>query len=341
MTEHLRPLRLGEILDRTAQLYRRNFLTFAGTAAAPTAITVLLFAAAGGAGAGFGHRLVNAGNAPGVLAAGLVLFLLVAIPVITVATVVAHAALTLAAVGAHLGQPLKILAALKSVWPHFGRYLWLVILEGLVLAGVPGVVAIVAVAAAGGLGALMGGGAATGALIGFVTFLVVIAAVVYMILVGLRIAMALAVCVVEDKPAWDSIKRAAGLSRGATGRIFVMFLLVWAISMVLSMIGYIPAAIAVGVTAAVGQGSKYADIALVVSQILNILTNFAMQTLITPVYVSALVLFYYDQRVRTEGYDIEWMMQQAGLTAGDTPQGTSQTGVTYEPPATPDTLKGL
>jgi hypothetical protein len=26
------------------------------------------------------------------------------------------------------------------------------------------------------------------------------------------------------------------------------------------------------------------------------------------------VLFYYDQRIRKEGFDIEWMMQQAGLT---------------------------
>jgi hypothetical protein len=25
------------------------------------------------------------------------------------------------------------------------------------------------------------------------------------------------------------------------------------------------------------------------------------------------VLFYYDQRIRLEGFDIEWMMQQAGM----------------------------
>jgi hypothetical protein len=37
-----------------------------------------------------------------------------------------------------------------------------------------------------------------------------------------------------------------------------------------------------------------------------------------PVYGIALVLFYYDQRIRKEGYDIEWMMEQAGLTTGRT-----------------------
>jgi hypothetical protein len=33
------------------------------------------------------------------------------------------------------------------------------------------------------------------------------------------------------------------------------------------------------------------------------------------VYGIALVLFYYDQRIRQEGFDIEWMMLQAGMVA--------------------------
>jgi hypothetical protein len=33
METNLRPLTLGEILDRTAQLYRTNFLLFAGISA--------------------------------------------------------------------------------------------------------------------------------------------------------------------------------------------------------------------------------------------------------------------------------------------------------------------
>jgi hypothetical protein len=43
--------------------------------------------------------------------------------------------------------------------------------------------------------------------------------------------------------------------------------------------------------------------------------SFAVQALIQPVYGIALVLFYYDQRIRLEGFDIEWMMQRAGLVA--------------------------
>jgi hypothetical protein len=119
-----------------------------------------------------------------------------------------------------------------------------------------------------------------------------------------------------------------------------MFLLVWALSIALSMVGYIPTAIIVGIAAAAG-GSRYAAIAVVAGEIVNILLNFAMQTLIMPVYVTALVLFYYDQRVRTEGYDIEWMMEQAGLSGHEPAPGHPQTSVIFEPPITPDTLKEL
>jgi hypothetical protein len=30
-------------------------------------------------------------------------------------------------------------------------------------------------------------------------------------------------------------------------------------------------------------------------------------------YATGLTLFYYDQRVRKEGFDIEWMMEAAGM----------------------------
>jgi hypothetical protein len=340
MSEHLRPLKLGEILDRTAQLYRRNFLTFAGTAAAPTAITVVVIAGAGAAGAGLG-RQVSPTNPLGLPVLLLILLLLIGIPLILGAAVVSQAALTRAAVGAHMGQPLKILAALKSVWPHFWRYLGVLILQGIVVAGIPCVIVVGLIALISGLGVFTSGSTVLVALIGFFTFVLFAAAVVYVVLSALRISMSLAVCVVEDKPAWGSVKRASSLSKGARGRIFVMFLLVWALSVALSMIGYIPTALIVGIAAAAGQGGRYAAIAVVVGEIVNILINFAMQTLIMPVYVTALVLFYYDQRVRMEGYDIEWMMEQAGLSGHEPAPANAQTAVIFEPSSTPDTLKEL
>jgi hypothetical protein len=43
------------------------------------------------------------------------------------------------------------------------------------------------------------------------------------------------------------------------------------------------------------------------------IANFATQVLLAPIIMIASVLFYYDQRIRKEGFDIEWMMQRAGL----------------------------
>jgi len=44
-------------------------------------------------------------------------------------------------------------------------------------------------------------------------------------------------------------------------------------------------------------------------------------TLLGPIFPIALTLFYYDQRIRQEGFDIERMMEAAGLnipvTSGD------------------------
>ena len=40
---------------------------------------------------------------------------------------------------------------------------------------------------------------------------------------------------------------------------------------------------------------------------------FAVKALTNPIYGIALTVFYFDQRIRKEGFDIEWMMQQAGM----------------------------
>lgn len=93
MNESLRPSTLGEILDRTAQLYRRNFWLFAGVAAMPVGVMVLIGA--------FGGVLLLAipgvAGAPGrgvIVGAALVVALLVTIPVYLAAYVLSTAGLT-------------------------------------------------------------------------------------------------------------------------------------------------------------------------------------------------------------------------------------------------------
>ncbi len=319
MSETLRPMTLGEILDRTVQLYRRNFLSFAGISAVPTAAMLIVLLPAIG-------LLVIPGiasrqNAPmtGALVALLILVVIVAIVVAIAATVFSQTALIRAAISAYTGHTMRIREAFSAVRPLFWRYLWAIILQATWVGIIPAAIAGIVIAILLALAQAAGGGVGAGAAAGFLAFIIGAAAAVIIILRLLTFSLMMPACVAEGRPAWESLQRSKKLSHGTRGRIFLMFLLIWALSVVVSMIGYIPSMIIAVLAATVSKGGAAMAALLVVSQIINVLVNFAMQALITPVYMTALVLFYYDQRIRTEGYDIEWMMQQAGLE-GSTPQ---------------------
>jgi hypothetical protein len=112
-------------------------------------------------------------------------------------------------------------------------------------------------------------------------------------------------CVIEDLTAREAISRSIDLSNGARGRIFVLFLLIGVIK--LGLVGITQAAFVVMVFKNHGQVSPVVSS---ISQVVAFFTN----TFIGPIGGTGVALFYYDQRVRKEGYDIEWMMQAAGLT---------------------------
>jgi hypothetical protein len=343
MTEPLRPFTLGEILDRTAQLYRRNFLLFAGVAAVPAAsILVVLIPFIGMI--ALPLRAAAKGGTPqsATMVALLMAMGVVVIPVAIAATVVSQAGLVRSAIAAHMGQKLRIREAIKSVWPRFWRYLGVMIMQGIMAGLIPAVIAGVVVGLLFFLTRLAGGGVAANAGFGFFTFIVVTAMIVVIVIRALSYSLSLPACVVEDKPIWQSLQRSLKLSKGTRGRIFLMFLLVYALSVIVSIIGYIPVVIVTAVAALMGHGGATSAVLIVIGEIVNVLVNFALQTLITPVYIVALVLFYYDQRIRTEGYDIEWMMERAGLTGAEAPrelhpgQGTTA----GEPAADAGTLNG-
>lgn len=122
---------------------------------------------------------------------------------------------------------------------------------------------------------------------------------------SLRYALAVPACVVEDLTARKAIRRSIELSKGSRGRIFVLFLLVGVIK--LGLVGITQTFFLAAVFKNHGQISPWISAA---SQVVAFFTN----TFIGPIGAAGIALFYYDQRVRKEGYDIEWMMQAAGLT---------------------------
>ncbi len=336
MSETLRPSTLGEILDRTAQLYRRNFWLFAGIGALPigTIFALAILAGLVLAAAGAAVRASNLPPSEGIAAIALVA--VVAAPLYIAAAVFSMGGLTQAAVATNRGEKLTIRGALAAVRPQFWRYLWFLILQGIVVALIPCVIAGIVIGTLAYLASLAGGGTAAGVAIGFVVFLIAVAAVGVIIWRVLGYSIGFAVCVAEQKTAWQSLERSWKLSQGSRGRIFVLFLLLIALSIAASMIGYIPFMIIVAVAAAAGNGAQYATTALVVAEIVNFVVNFTLQALLAPISWIALVLFYYDQRIRKEGFDIEWMMEQAGLTQlAPAPESAGVSG----PAAPPDTVE--
>jgi hypothetical protein len=312
MSETFRPATLGEILDRTAQIYRRSFMLFVGVAALPIGVIVGVSALAAAIWKAFFSSItINNFGTSGALAVLIVSMVLVALPVYIAAAVFSYAALTGAAANAHRGEGFTVRSALAAVKPRFWRYLWFLILQGIVIGFIPAATAVVVIT--GLLYMAPGAGTAAGLALGFVAFVTGAAAFVIIVWLVLGYSLGFPVCVIEDKAAWESLQRAWKLSQGTRGRILVMYLLVIALSFAVSMLSAIPTMIVIFIAAARGGGAAQSSTAFIAAEVVRVVMDFVLQVLIAPVSAIALVLFYYDQRVRKEGFDIEWMMQQAGL----------------------------
>ena len=315
MNNQLRPMALGEILDRTAELYRNHFPLFSGIAAIFAGAMLFVQMLQLGAMVAIGYPnipprlewLYAVSLGVEVLAVGLVAGLAIAAFNRTVAWI-------------HLGEPTTIRAAAGSVLLRLRRYLWLMTVM-MFRAWAPLFVLYVALFAL--LFAVMPHGflftpqvaqqpprmnpsQAIEVLAGMVIlFLLFVPAGVYGVIMWLRYSLAMPACVVEDLPTGMAIRRSIDLSQGSRGRIFVLWLLVYAIRFVLALLLGFPIVV---------FGLKHPGHALPLGWLaLSELAGFITNTFIGPIYSTGLTLFYYDQRIRKEGFDIEWMMQAAGL----------------------------
>ncbi|MGD0901714.1 MAG: hypothetical protein ABR924_02120 [Terracidiphilus sp.] len=318
MNEPLRPSSLSEILDRTVQLYRARFLVFLGISLVPTALVLvpvcgfaLLFGWLGSNGAG--------SATPGAeILAGLLLIgaVLVAVPVLLGAVALAMAAMSHAAARAHLGEKVTIRGAYKAVWRRGWHYVWLLILEGLFIGAAPLAAWIAIVSITAGAAALLqrAGAGSADTLLGWAVVLFAVALFGCFVWMLLRLSLAFPACVVEETGAWTAIRRSNSLSKGTKGRIFLLFLLAAVLNWIVSIAIILTLAIVVALIPGL-SGPQYAQTVDLILGFFVYGVGFAVQALIRPVYGIALTLFYYDQRIRLEGFDIEWMMQQAGLVA--------------------------
>jgi hypothetical protein len=193
-TLDLRPLSLGELLDRTFSLYRRHFLLFLGIAAIPYSIffvinlgTALLPVIARTAGAG---KLGAAGVAT--LAAGGILAL-IAVFVASIAFLFSVGGTVFAVSDLYLGRQTTIRESLSHVRGYTGTIFGVSLLSSLLIG------------------------------VGF------IALVIPGIYLMCRVSVATAAALLEDKGPSDSIRRSFELTRDFAGRGFMIYLLYFAL----------------------------------------------------------------------------------------------------------------
>ncbi|KAA6458722.1 hypothetical protein DYQ86_19430 [Acidobacteria bacterium AB60] len=315
METDLRPLSLGEILDRTAQLYRTNFGLFAGIFAITNGMVLVLVVLFEGLSADYRSIQTTMKLQWGPVL-GFVLLLSLASMLLYGASI---AAITRAVGWVHVGEPATIRNAYASTLPRLGRYLWLMTLAALVLLGVALLSALVLgialVVVTAGLSIALGGSkqavGIVGILVGLFLDVAVFAVVCWF---ATRYALGIPACVVENLKARKALRRSVELSKGARGRIFLLFLLVGVLQVGLLVLTQSPFYVYLF------RHHLQLSLALsILSQIISIATD----TLVGPILATGITLFYFDQRVRKEGYDIEWMMAAAGM-AGAAPAGAGQ-----------------
>jgi uncharacterized membrane protein len=114
----------------------------------------------------------------------------------------------------------------------------------------------------------------------------------------IKISLAIPGAVVEGLPIRASLNRSEALLVDRKGRIFMVFLLMGILYMILGV------ALVITLTFAMrGQ------IKMIFAQIVTILSGFLASVLLQPIGAIGLCLFYFDERVRREGFDIEFMLQ--------------------------------
>jgi hypothetical protein len=314
MNLELRPANLGEILDRTASLYRTRFLVFVGIAAIPAGGLLLFAAGVFLLSAWIGTTDPAMAVVLGLAVAGLVL---VAIPVCLGLTALGSGALSHAASQAFLGERITIRGAYGAAWNRGWRYVGLLSIEILFLAVIPVtawilIFVVLFVLAALGRRAVGGGFGDFSSGPSAVLLIVGTGLVAYFFWMLLRICLAFSASVVEQSGAWASLKRANSLSKGTRGRILVLYLLRATLSWIVSLVLTVPIIIVLSLVPQLNTPQHQQTMGALML-FLFYGASFASQAFTKPVSGIALMLVYYDQRIRKEAFDIEWMMREAGM----------------------------
>jgi len=131
------------------------------------------------------------------------------------------------------------------------------------------------------------------------------------ILVLAKYSLGVPVAVLERQGIRKSFERSKQLSQGSGGRILLVYVLLFALMLAISM----------GLGAVLGLIPVLRNTAW-----LEVVLRFVVNVLAAPFLTIALTLLYYDQRVRKEAFDIEHMMST--LQSAEPSESAAAAGVT-------------
>jgi hypothetical protein len=299
----LRPLALGELLDRTFRLYRNHFWLFVGIMAIPSAFsvpfTVLIFSMQSSA-------IVGGPPSPK-LVVGMVLFGLAFFCLFCAVYSVAIGATTYAVSEAYLGRKVTVRDAYGRVRGNFWRIIGVVVVAllraygMLILVGV-GMAIVIGISA--GILAAIGRGQprpVVGIIIGLVMFVAYLAGIGLWVLWSLRYAVAIPALLLERVGVLAALRRSVQLTRGRRWQMLVAIFLCSMIAYVGAIVFQGPFFMTLMFSARSGHLPEWLAYAFAMSG--------AVGGAITgPVLLIALVLCYYDTRIRKEAFDLQFMM---------------------------------
>jgi hypothetical protein len=309
MTAALRPMNTGELLDRAFEIYRKNLAVFLGIAALPAAVMFALHAADV---ARFHLRRLFPTQDQGSAFAVTVLLSLGYYQISAFVYGLFLPAFVRSASNAVFGETIAVYSSLRFILARWRSYLWLTFLKYLAVLTLPEALTIAGFFGMGFTEEKLGWfDSAPGPAAAFMVFTLAPAGIFLFLWMGSCLALAIPAAALEQLSGWKAMRRSWGLSRGSRMRILgvavsigiIGNLLVWAVYFLM-----------VGAWRGIFRHWHFgvpSDIAY------SIVTHFfyaVIATFIAPLFPIAATLFYYDQRVRKEGYDLERMMEAAGLS---------------------------
>jgi len=304
------PMTFGQILDRMFQLVRANLRHFVAIALVPAAGIIVYFGVIFAAFFPVLKPLIL--KQPPNLSPMTIVWLSAAYILGIILMIVIFAlyepAAVYAALEANTGTRVMFRVAWAVAWSKAGRYIWLSLLRALIVMAPILVFGALFIGSVGLSLAHGRFGTDSSAMIAFFPLLMLfyLGAMVYAVLVLLRLVLAVPACVAEDVSAWKSIRRSNQLTYGAKGRIFLLALLIYAIAyaallVVEIVIFFLGAMVALAGMLLHLAMAPWGFIGIGVGAVIFICAYILWYACVWAAYTTMFAVVYRDQRLRLEG----------------------------------------